>query len=77
MENVLIQVVSKRIRMIGVYVGERVITDLTPYAGWRVTWHLPVLKISFSSSKPLISLLKRITYLQVTRLFITYIVDLA
>lgn len=44
LENVLIQVVSKRIRMIGVYVGERVITDLTPYAGWRVTWYLPVLK---------------------------------
>ena len=37
-------------------------------------------KISFSSFKPLISFLKRITYLQVTRLFIIYkqyIVDLA
>ena len=77
MENVLIEVVGKRIRMVGVYVGERVITDLTPYGGWRVHVAPTSVKISFSSSNPLISLLKRITYLQVTRLFITYIVDLA
>lgn len=46
---------------------------------WGLESHLAPtsVKISFSSSKPLISLLKRITYLQVTRLFATYIVDLA
>ena len=40
----LIQVVGKRIHTVGVYIGEHVIANLRLCVGWRVTWHLPVLK---------------------------------